>query len=372
MRGTLDQPQDPVSRIRRSVDWVVVIITFSIIALAVVNLNSAGKGDWSGRVATQVRWIGLGTVAMFAVTALDYRVIHRAAYAAYAVGVGLLALVPFFGITVNNARRWLGTGDWRLQPSEIMKVLVAIALARYLQDAAAKERRGVRQLVVPFVMVLVPMALVVQQPDLSTGLMLLIIALSMLAVTGLTLRRGLVLMSAAVISFALGWRYMIDYQRKRIDVWLDPELYADKEGYQTIQAMISVGNGGFFGRGVDKGTQNVLGFLPEPFTDFPFAVYGEEWGFVGGAMLLTLYMSLVLWAINIASQARDRFGALACVGVAAMLFWHVAINIGMVLQLLPVSGITLPFVSAGGSNVLTVMIGLGILMSVSRSRHSRV
>jgi rod shape determining protein RodA len=201
--------------------------------------------------------------------------------------------------------------------------------------------------------------------------MLLIIALSLLVVTGLRLRSMLVLASVAVLSFALGWRYMAEYQRKRVDVWLDPELYADNEGYQTMQAMISVGNGGFFGRGVDKGTQNVLGFLPEPFTDFPFAVYAEEWGFVGGAMLLTLYMSLVLWAINIGSQARDRFGALACVGVAALMFWHVVINIGMVLQLLPVSGITLPFFSAGGSNVLTMMIALGILMSVSRSRQYR-
>ena len=135
--------------------------------------------------------------------------------------------------------------------------------------------------------------------------------------------------------------------------------------------MISVGNGGFFGRGVDQGTQNVLGFMPEPFTDFPFAVYAEEWGFVGGAMALALYMCLVLWSVNIASQAKDRFGALLCAGVAALFFWHVVVNIGMVLQLVPVSGITLPWFSAGGSNVLTMMIALGILMSVSRSRQYR-
>jgi rod shape determining protein RodA len=135
--------------------------------------------------------------------------------------------------------------------------------------------------------------------------------------------------------------------------------------------MISVGNGGFFGRGVEKGSQTTLGFLPEPFTDFPFAVYAEEWGFIGGVILLMLYMCITLWALNIASQARDRFSALLCAGVASLLFWHVAINIGMVLQLVPVSGITLPFFSFGGSNIITVMIGLGLLMSVSRSRHLR-
>lgn len=369
MKSSLERPQDLLSRVRRSIDWVVVIVTFSIVALAVINLNSAGKGDWSGRVATQLRWVGLGTVVMFIVTALDYKVIYRGAYAAYAVGVGLLALVPLFGIKVNNARRWLGTEEWRLQPSEVMKILIVIALARYVHDSAALGKRGLRSLGIPALMVLVPMGLVVYQPDLSTSLMLAMIAMSLLAITGLTLRSGLVLMSTAVITFALGWSYMLSYQRKRIDVWLNPELYADNEGYQTIQAMIAVGDGGFFGRGIDKGTQNVLGFLPEPFTDFPFAVFAEEWGFVGAAMLITLYMSLVLWAVNIASQARDRFGALACVGVAALFFWHVAINIGMVLQLLPVSGITLPFISAGGSNVLTMMLALGVLMSISRSRH---
>ncbi len=372
MRPTLDRPQDLFSRLRRSVDWVVVIVVFSVITLAVFNLNSAGKGDWTGRVATQLRWVGLGTIAMFVVTAIDYRVIYRGAYAAYGFGVLLLGLVPLFGIKVNNARRWLGTDDWRLQPSELMKILIVVVLARYLHDRSAQRiKRGLRDLGRPAVMVLIPMALIVYQPDLSTSLMIGIIAISLLAITGLTLRSFLALMSVGVIAFALGWSYMLSYQRKRIDVWLNPELYADDEGYQTIQAMIAVGDGGFFGRGVDKGTQNALGFLPEPFTDFPFAVYAEEWGFVGGAMLLTLYASLVLWAINIASQARDRFGALLCVGVAALFFWQVAINVGMVLQLLPVSGITLPFISAGGSNVLTMMIALGVLMSVSRSRHAR-
>lgn len=176
---------------------------------------------------------------------------------------------------------------------------------------------------------------------------------------------------AGAVSFVLGWRYMANYQRKRVDVWLNPELYADNEGYQTMQAMISVGNGGFFGRGLNKGSQNSLGFLPEPFTDFPFAVYAEEWGFVGTSLVLILYMSLTLWSINIASQSRDRFGALLCTGIAALFFWHVVVNIGMVLQIMPVSGVTLPFFSAGGSNVLTMMIGLGILMSVSRSRSYR-
>ena len=371
MNSLLDHPRGLLSRIRQSLDWVVITLTFAIVTLAIINLNSAGAGDWSGRVATQLRWLGLGTVVMLIVTAIDYRVMYRAAYAAYAFGVTLLLMVPLYGIKVNNARRWLGTMDWRIQPSELMKVLLIAALARYLHDTSPKDKASLKRLALPFLMVLLPVGLIIRQPDLGTGIMLLIIAFSLVAATGLRLRAIAAVLSAGVLSLALGWRYMADYQRKRIDVWLDPELYADNEGYQTIQAMIGVGNGGFFGRGLGQGSQNALGFLPEPYTDFPFAVYSEEWGFLGTAMVLTLYMSLTLWAINIASQARDRFGALLCIGVAALFFWHVVINIGMVLQLVPVSGITLPFFSAGGSNVLTMMIGLGMLMSVSRSRQYR-
>jgi rod shape determining protein RodA len=371
VNALLDDPRGLLARIRHSLDWVVLTLTFAVVTLAVINLNSAGEGDWTGRVATQLRWLGLGTVVMLAVTFVDYRVIYRAAYASYAFGVTLLLLVPLYGITVNNAKRWLGTVDYRIQPSELMKVLLIMALARYLHDTSPKDTSSLKRLAVPFLMVLVPATLVIRQPDLGTGIIVLIIAFSLVAATGLRLRAIFAVLSAGVLSLALGWRYMADYQRKRIDVWLDPELYADKEGYQTIQAMIGVGNGGFFGRGLDQGSQNALGFLPEPYTDFPFAVYAEEWGFLGTAMVLTLYMSITLWAVNIASQARDRFGALLCIGVAALFFWHVVINIGMVLQLVPVSGITLPFFSAGGSNVLTMMLGLGMLMSVSRSRQYR-
>lgn len=371
MNPLFDRQPTLVSRIRHSVDWVVVTLVFALVTLALINLNSAGNGQWDGRVATQLRWVGLGTVVMFTVTAIDHRVVYRMAYVAYAFGVGLLLLVPLIGIEVNNARRWLGVDDYRVQPSELMKVLIIIALARFLHDASAREHSGFRRLAIPFVMVLVPGTLIIRQPDLGTGIMLLLIAFSLVASAGMRRRTILAAMSASVLSVALGWSYMADYQRRRIDVWLNPELYADKDGYQTIQAMISVGNGGFVGRGLSQGSQNALGFLPEPYTDFPFAVFSEEWGFVGTVMALVLFISLTLWAVNIASQARDRFGALLCIGVSALFFWHVVINIGMVLQLVPVSGITLPFFSAGGSNVLTMMLGLGVLMSVSRSRQYR-
>ncbi|MBK9752392.1 MAG: rod shape-determining protein RodA [Nannocystis sp.] len=356
-------------RILHSIDWVLVTLVAGIVTLALINLNSAGAGDWTGKIQTQIRWIGLGTLAAIFVAALDYRVLHRVAYAAYIFGLALLGAVPIFGVMRNEARRWLEFGDYQFQPSELMKILLIMALARYISDLPPKEHKRLRHLVLPFAMFLVPVVLIVNQPDLSTGIISTLVAMTILALTELTLKALLTLLSAGVGLFMLGWGFfMHKYQRSRIDVWLNPEAYADNEGYQTIQAMIGVGNGGFLGRGVGQGTQNVLDFLPYGDTDFPFAVYAEEWGFVGAAMVLTMFACLVLWAINLASQARDRFGALLCVGVASMFFWHVSINVGMVLQLLPVTGITIPLFSLGGSNALAMMLGIGILMSVSRSR----
>ncbi len=366
---TLGRPRSLPRRMLQSIDWVLVTIVASIITLALINLNSAGAGDWTGKILTQIRWLGLGTIAAAIAGSLDYRFLHRIAYAAYLFGLGLLALVPLIGVMRNDARRWLEFGEYQFQPSELMKVLLIMALARYISDLPPKQHKRLRHLVIPFAMFLVPVMLIVKQPDLSTGIISILVSMTILALTELTLKALLTLLSAGVGLFMLGWGFfMHKYQRSRIDVWLNPEAYADNEGYQTIQAMIGVGNGGFFGRGVGKGTQNVLDFLPYGDTDFPFAIYAEEWGFVGGAMVLAMFLCLVLWAINLASQARDRFGALLCIGVASMFFFHVTINIGMVLQLLPVTGITIPFFSLGGSNALAMMLGIGILMSVSRSR----
>ncbi len=366
----LGRPRALHHRILQSIDWVIVTLVMGIIALALINLNSAGAGDWTGKIQTQIRWVILGMVSATIVAALDYRTLYRFAYVAYLGGLGLLVAVPLVGVLRNEARRWLEFGDYQFQPSELMKILLIVALARHISDLPPKEHKRLRHLIIPFAMFLVPVALIVNQPDLSTGIISILVAMTILALTELTLKALLTLLSAGVGMFMLAWGFfMHKYQRSRVDVWLNPEAYADNEGYQTIQAMISVGNGGFLGRGVGKGTQNALGFLPYRDTDFPFATYAEEWGFLGGVMVLVMFLSLVLWAINLASKARDRFGALLCIGVASLFFWHVTINVGMVLQLLPVTGITIPFFSLGGSNALAMMLGVGVLMSVSRARH---
>jgi rod shape determining protein RodA len=373
MNQLITGPQTGWTRFIRSIDWVIVLLAAGIITLALINLDSAQGGGWTGKLTRQhLRMIGLGTFLMAAVAAIDYRVFYRVAYPVYAIGFGFVALVSIRGTTTNNATRWLDVGFLQFQPSELMKLVLVIGLARYLHRLARKDARRtlIQTLVLPGLMVLAPAMLVIKQPDLSTGIILILIALSVLAVTEFDLKTLLALLSAGVVTFMVSSFFLQGYQTKRIDVWLDPESHPD-EAYQIVQARTAVGNGGFFGRGIGQGTQNRLDFVPYKESDFSFAVFAEEWGFVGSVMLLALYMSLVLWAINLASQARDRFAACLCVGIGAMFMWHAVLNIGVVLEFFPNTGLPLPFFSHAGTNVITMMIALGMLMSVSRSRKWR-
>lgn len=367
-------PQTWWSRLRHSIDWVLVTLTIGIITLGLINLDSATGGDWKGdMVRGQLGMIAMGTVLMAAAAAIDYRVYYRIAYPAYATGLAFVLLAIIIGTTTNNAARWLHLGFISFQPSDPMKLALVLGLARYLHRMTRREdkRSLLRKLAVPAVMVAIPALVVIKQPNLSTGILLMLIALSLFAVTELDFKRLFALLGAGLVAFMIAWRsFLQGYQTKRVDVWLDPESHPD-EAYQTIQARTAVGNGGFFGRGMEQGTQNVLDFVPYKESDFVFAVFAEEWGFVGCTMLLTLYLLLVLWAINLASQARDRFAACLCIGIGSMVLWHVVLNIGVVLEFFPNTGLPLPFFSHGGTNIVTMMMALGVLMSVSRSRQWR-
>src|SRR5690606_34490503 len=374
MNQLITGPQTLWTRLRRSIDWVIVLLAAGIITLALINLDSAEGGEWGGElVRDQLRFVAIGTVMMIGAASIDYRVYYRVAYPAFAIGIGFVLLVTIVGTTMNKAERWLDIGFVRFQPSELMKLALVIGLPRYLHRLARRDTRRtlIQTLVLPWLLVLVPPTLVLQQPDLSTEIVLILIALSMLSVTEFDLKTLLALLSGGVVAFMVAWKSLLhDYQTKRVDVWLDPESHPD-EAYQIVQARTAVGNGGFFGRGVGQGTQNRLDFVPYKESDFSFAVFAEEWGFVGSTMLLALYLSLVLWAINLASQARDRFAACLCVGIGAMFMWHAVLNVGVVLEFFPNTGLPLPFFSHGGSNVVTMMLALGVLMSVSRSRKWR-
>jgi len=272
---------------------------------------------------------------------------------------------------VNGAQRWIQIGSIGGQPSEMMKILMIIALAKYLHDDPVVEGRSLKHMAIPFLVVGVPMLLIMRQPDLGTAMLIFLLFMSVMLLIKLKLRSIITLLLIAVLALPISWSYLLkDYQKQRIFTFLNPSSDPSGAGWHLRQSLFAIGSGRFIGKGYKHGTQNQLHFLPERWTDFPFAIWAEEWGFAGSVFLLAIYLVVILWAVRLAYKARDRFGAVLCLGVAALFFWHTVINIGMVTGLVPVVGVTLPLMSYGGSSVLTMMAGFGLLMNVSIRKSS--
>lgn len=363
---------------RPRIDWPLVGAMLGLVAIGLVNLNSATAATQRQLFQSQLWWLGVGAVLFIASAAVDYRFFYRVAYPLYGGGIVALVAVLVFGRRVNGSRRWFSLGPLRFQPSEVMKILLVIAMAKFLHDLSA-PRAGGRRMLGPLDrdeatlvgMLLLPVVLTMRQPDLGTAVIILLIGLFVLTVARYRLRTtlwGLVALTAAV---PIAWFGLLrPYQKERILTFLDPGRDPVGAGWHSRQAIFAVGSGRLFGKGYLHGTQNQLQFLPEHWTDFPFAVWAEEWGFAGCFLLCLLYLFLIVWALGVAASARDRFGAMVALGVSGLLFWHVLLNIGMVTGLVPVVGVTLPLVSYGGSSVLTMLAALGLLMNVSVRRHA--
>ncbi len=356
------------SRLLRHVDLPLLGVMIAVIGIGLVNLYSATHPRGASKFDQQLISfaIGFGLFTVFAL--VDYRAFIRLAYPLYALTVIALLFVwlPKLGIEKKGAHRWFGYGAARVQPSELMKIALLLALAKNLHDEPAREGRGILGLLVPLGLTALPMVIIAAQPDLSTATILFLLFMSIMVVVRLKLRSVLVLAGVTLATMVVVWFTLEPFQRDRISgfMWPDPQGL----GWQADQSVIAIGAGQMFGKGFMQSSQARMKFLPEHWTDFPFAVFGEEWGFVGCVVVLALYFVLVLWALNLAAQARDRFGAVLCVGAAALFFWHVIINVGMVTRLLPVMGVTLPLVSYGGWSVFANMMALGLLMSVSIRR----
>lgn len=352
-------------------DWPLALAVAAITAVGILNIYSATHASRPQLYLQQFTWIAVGAVVFVAAAAIDYRQLLRIAYPLYVVGVVGLIIVIVAGRTVNGSRRWIEIAGQSVQPSEFMKLLVTIAIARYLHQNPAPEGRRLAHVAVPTVMAAVPVALILRQPDLGTALLVFLVFVTLMLHAGLRVRSLATLLGVLVVLAPLTWAYLLKpYQQTRILAFLDPARDPVGAGWHARQALVAVGSGGWLGKGWLQGTQTQLHFLPEQWTDFPFAVWAEEWGLAGSIGLLALYFFLIARALTLAEQARDRFGGVLCAGVAAVLFWHVAINIGMVAGLLPVVGVTLPLFSYGGSSVFTVLAGAGLLMSVSIRRHA--
>jgi rod shape determining protein RodA len=355
-------------RLIQNFDWLLLLLTFAIMTVGLATLYSAlfsGGEVHSTVVKRQLYWLGIGAVVMILTFSLDYQWFERFAYPAYVIGLLMLLAVLLFGKTVSGSKRWLDLGLVVAQPSELMKPLLVIALARFFAGQEKKGGYRLRELWQPAIMVILPVALIAMEPDLGTAALLLAISVSVILFVGVRSSSLMVLGGFALGSLPLFWFLMKGYQRQRILTLLDPGRDPLGAGYHIIQSKIAVGSGKFWGKGFLQGTQGQLRFIPEHHTDFIFTVLAEEWGFVGSMLLLALFLCFLLRGLNVARRSRDQFGSLLAFGTTAIVFWHVAINVAMVLGMLPVVGIPLPLVSYGGSSAVVTLASVGILLNVA-------
>ncbi len=353
-------------------DWTLLGIVLIIASIGILNLYSTTSGgEISGTplYLKQIFWLLIGLAVMMVIAFTEYRFYSDFAYIVYMVAFFLLLVVMGYGIITSGAQRWIKIGSISFQPSEFVKISLILALAKFFQRPPAREGYSLKDLTLPFLFLLLPMGLILKQPDLGTSIILLLIFFSILIFVKIRWSTLLTIGLGGAAILPISWSFLKEYQKRRIITFFNPELDPLGAGYHIIQSKIAVGSGGIIGKGFMKGTQCKLGFLPEQQTDFIFSALGEEWGLIGSLMIVGLYFMLILWGLRIAVQSKDRFGAILSFGVVAMLFWHIFINIGMVLGMMPVVGIPLPLLSYGGSFLLSTMIGMGLLLNVSMRRY---
>ncbi len=350
--------------------WHVAFLVVAVAALGVWNLASASRSTHAQIWISQLSWMGAGAALALAIGFVDYRRFMRGAYVFYALVLLLLVAVLLKGRVVMGARRWLTIGPVNLQPSELAKIAVTLALARWFHMDAGKRKDGygIASLIVPVCITLAPALLILKQPDLGTALIVLAVGATMILFARVRWKALVVVGTVVAVGAFFAYPHLKPYQKKRVETFLDPEGDVLGAGYHATQSMIAVGSGQGRGKGWGQGTQTLLSFLPEQHTDFIFSVWAEEHGFLGCVLLLALYYALVASALGIAGNARDRFGHFLAVGVTGMLFWHAFINMGMVTGIVPVVGVTLPLMSYGGSSVIAVLMGIGLLTNVGMRR----
>ena len=357
-------------------DWLLVLLTLAVASVGIVTIYSATVANEHGGFTTnplvirQAAYAALGLAGMVGAVFFDYRRLERYAYVIYAFALVLLVMVPILGSVGGGARRWINLGLFSVQPSELIKIGLVIALARYFHRARATGDLRLRDVVPAFVLLAIPAALILAQPDLGTVGVVTVVFFSILFFAGLRLRSFLLLALIGGATVPLLWHHLKPYQQQRVLTFLSPEMDPLGAGYHVIQSKIAIGSGMFWGKGYLHGTQNKLNFLPEQHTDFIFSVFAEEWGYIGALVLIALYAALVLRGLQVSYRAKDRFGSLLAFGIVSIVFWQALINVGMTSGILPVVGIPLPFVSYGGSSLTSMMLALGLVLNINMRRFS--
>jgi rod shape determining protein RodA len=355
-------------------DWVLLASALLVVGCGLVTVLSATRGPdglMSNVLLRQAMWVSLGLAGLLVVQGFDYHWLDRYAYVLYVGSVGLLVATAALGAFGGGARRWISVGPVAIQPSEFTKLTLVLALARYLhRQIEPGGRLSLRMLIVPAILLALPAVLVLKQPDLGTVIVLVLTTGAVLLLAGLRVRLILALALIVVPAVPSLWQHLKPYQQRRVLTFINPNADPLGAGYHIIQSKIAIGSGMLHGKGFLRGTQNRLNFLPEQHTDFIFSVLAEEWGFIGACVLLGLYAVLLTRCFLVAWRARDSFGALVAFGLTAAIFSQVLVNIAMATGALPVVGITLPFLSYGGSSMLTSLASIGLLLNISTRRFT--
>ena len=347
----------------RLISWPLLILLTLVAGVGFVSLYSAAEGHvepWAGRQAIR---FGFGLCGLIIVALVDIRVWLKLAYPAYALGILLLVYVDIRGHIGMGAQRWINLGFLQLQPSEVVKITTVLALARVFHASTDEDIRNPLFLLAPLALVALPTVFVLLQPDLGTALTILIVSGAMFFLAGVRYWIFGAVIAGGLALLPVAWHFLHDYQKKRVLVFFDPENDPLGAGYHITQSKIALGSGGIFGKGFLQGSQSHLNFLPEKQTDFIFTLFTEEWGLAGGLSLLALFAAIIAYGYFISLSCQNQFGRLLSMGVVVNFFVYVFINTGMVMGLLPVVGVPLPMISYGGTAMLSVLFGFGLLMS---------
>lgn len=360
-----------VSKLWR-VPWLFVLLLGGIAAIGYVALWTAGSGNPDAYAQKHALRFGFCLVIMLSIAFIDIRIILRFAWVGYAFALALLVLVLFHGNVGKGAQRWLDIGPVQLQPSELMKIMLALGLAAWFHRASWERMGNPLFLIPPALMVLIPVGLILKQPNLGTALITGMIGAAVFWAAGMRWWKFALIAGAAAIAAPIAYDHLRDYQRARITTFLDPESDPLGAGYNIIQSKIALGSGGMSGKGFLQGTQGHLNFLPEKQTDFIFTLIAEEFGFIGAMATLFMLLSVIVFCYIVAFRSRHQFGRLLAIGLGTNFFLYVFVNVAMVTGAIPVGGVPLPLISHGGSAMLTVMIGFGLLLSAYVHRDAEL
>jgi rod shape determining protein RodA len=360
-----------VQRIR-GISWGLVLLICTAACGGFAVLYSAADGNMEPWAAKQMVRFAIALVPMIGAALVNIRFWYHAAYWAYAVALVLVVAVNLHGFVGMGAQRWIDLGVIQLQPSQLMSLALMLALARYFHPLSSEDVGRIRYLILPALAVLIPAALVLKQPDLGTAVMLLMGGAVLFFIAGVRLRIFVLMAVGTVAAVPTVWHFLRDYQKNRIYTFLDPDSDPLGAGYHILQSKIALGSGGLFGKGFLNGSQSHLSFLPEKQTDFIFTTLAEELGLIGAFGLLALYTLLIVYGFAIALRSRNHFGRLLALGIVTNFFLYVFINTAMVMGLIPVVGVPLPLISYGGTAMLAVMLGFGLLLNVSVHRDTRL